>query len=1420
MRIGLDCGSLTVKAALVDDAGRVVARAHEVHQGDVLAVARRVLFSLLDGRPRARITLALTGRHVTPVAALLGLEPADPVACEMAGARVLFGRVDHVLHLGGGSLMLASLDADGNLLSFTSNSACAAGTGSFLDEQAQRMGLSHEDANAIQPVESPPSVATRCAVFAKTDLIHRQQEGFSREDLWCGLCSGMSRTALQTLLKGHELAGRVGVTGGVAANPGLVHYLKRSLVGADGTGPEVLVSDDSPVCAAIGAALEGPYLPATQALEALTDTAGRERSSDSEDVPTQPRRPVLELKRSKYPDFSVAREWTDDAGNDVRVHAALAEGTKGAVPVLFGIDIGSTSTKAALCDDAGRVLLDVYRRTQGDPVGAGRKLLAAIRDAEQRLGVQFEVTALGTTGSGRRIVGSIAGADMVVNEISAHVRGAVSVDPTVTTILEIGGQDSKYMRVHNGLVVDANMNYVCAAGTGTFVEELGRKLGFTLDEIGELTLGAQPPHTSDRCTVFMEQDAFALSREGVARRDVMAAILYSVIENYRSKVVGNRPVDRHKVMFQGATARNKGLVAAIENAFGVEVVVSPYCHVMGAIGASLLARDLLKASHGRSAFRGFGLADREVGVTTETCELCTNLCVISRAHIEGLDEKPSFGYLCGREPEGTRMRKNEEYAPFRARRRLVGEATAPRAGMAGRPRIGVPMVLAAWGYTRMFSALLDELGAEAVFDGDTDRETARLGAARVGSDFCFPVKVAHGHVAAMMTRKDLDAIFVPAMIEEERNRFASRSRFCPYLCALPSVLRPMVEGTDGAPPLVSPALDASQPARDVGKIIAAAFEGVLDVTPDRATEAWRRARTAHRDFQDSLEARGREVRAKLKHDGKKGIVIIGRPYNTNDPVVSVNLPLKVSEAGFTVMPMDMLPFRPEGLGDGLKNMYWTYGQRILSAVKQVADDPDLYAIFLTSFNCGPDSFILTYAEEMMGAKPFLVLELDEHGADGGYGTRIEAFLDVVRGRGVERARAQKLTSPGATPKDLQGRILWIPPLHPFGAALFPSALRAYGIECEALPPTDDEALALGRAATRGSECTPMALTLGSFLKKVRDSGLPPERHAFFMPDATGPCRFGSYALSQHLALQKMGLGSIPILSPSSENSYLGLPTKARKGMWEALLCGDWLMKLVLATRPYELEKGRCDARAEHWIKRMGEAIEARRDPSSVLVEAAREFTSMPRRHEDRPLVGIVGEIYVRCDPFANSFIIRSIEEAGGEAWLSGFSEWMMYTVWIARKHAKVRRDGFFERIGNELSNMFIERREHEYARLMRPFLPDRMEPPIEEICEAGMPHIPHEFEGESILTIGRAIRFFETGADLVVNAAPFGCMHGHVTGAVFERLSKRYGRPVVTTFYDATGTANHTMQSFVHAAVRRREREGSAAAAEPGTVVQ
>lgn len=1382
MDIGIDIGSLFIKGVKITSDGKIHDQIAVLHKGLIEKKTFEVIEKLAAGRHPDLVNVMITGKAGENLLKELKIRGLDPVQSEVMGTKRLYGRVTNILHLGGSSTMLIYLDPKGNLIDFSTNTGCAAGTGSFLDEQSARMDLNYESLDSLDIVDDPPPIATRCAVFAKTDLIHRQQEGFDQSHLWSGLCKGMTETVLQTLLKGHKLSGVTAITGGVTRHMGIVRFMRQKL------GDDIKVSKDARFTAAIGAALSGEGMVLSALLRARADLMARGKTEK-----TIVRNKPLILKKTKYPDFSVPVSYTTKEDTEVRFHIMPETNTK--FDVYMGIDVGSTSTKAVLTMSNNRALMDVYRKTAGNPINATKLLFKAITEAEEKYGIRINVLGMGTTGSGRKIVGSVAGADLVVNEITAHVKGATTVDPEVETIFEIGGQDSKYMRVRNGQIADANMNYVCAAGTGSFVEELGRKLGFSVFEIGDSVMGVEPPVTSDRCTVFMEQDAINLLNEGHSRKEVIAAILYSVIANYRAKVVGNRPISKDKVMFQGATARNKGLVAAIENILDVEVVVSPYCHVMGAYGAALLARSEVETK-GNSAFRGLDLVNRKIDVYNEVCTLCTNQCVITYAKVDGIEGRAGFGFMCGREDSDTGMKRVDEFGPIRFRRAALGMRSSPRS--AKRIGIGIPKTLTTWTYAPIFRTLFTELGMDVVFSKETNQEMVALGDENVASDFCFPVKVAHGHVAWLSEKKGIDAIFVPAMIEEKRNDSSTRTRFCPYVESLPSIIRKQFEDKAFMPPIVSPLMDLNASPDSIGRELRIALAPVADVDEKAAARAWVKAVAAYKTADKKLVERGLQMVKEVEESGEKAIVIIGRPYNTLDSTVSQGIPFKIAEKGFKVIHMDMLPFEPKTLGKEFNNMYWYYGQKILSAAKFVANHPNLYALYLSSFNCGPDSFVQGFVEEVMGEKQMLILELDEHGSDGGYQTRMEAFLDVLKAQPVPKG-VSMVTSADSTADQMKGRILWIPPMHVLGSRFFAAAFNGHGIESRAMPETDDEAHAIGKLATRGSECTPMALTLGSFVKAMKDSGEPTNRHALFMPTATGPCRFGSYALAQHIALDRMGYKGVPIISPSSENSYNGIPTAARTAIWDATLSADFLLKMVLKTRPYEVHKGQSNILMEKWAQAIERALENAKSPLPILVEAAKAFNLVPVTDERKPLVGVVGEIYVRNEAYSNARVLEAIEQYGGEAWLSPMGEWILYTVWSERNLPRIHRSNIFSRIVGEFSNLFIERKEHEYHNALESLLKDRMEPPVNEVLDEGLKFIPKEFEGESVLTIGRAVRFMEDGASMVINASPFGCMHGHISGSIFEKLIRKYERPIVTMFYD-DGVTNDMIKSYIAAA--------------------
>ncbi len=1376
--IGIDIGSLFLKVVVIDEESAVRAVDYRPHFGYPVKALREAVhdLGLVDG-----CYLGIAGAGARSLTDQMGVEPIDLVKAQVRSVLRRFPGTVNIIDVGGSSLSLIRLDERGMVQGFNSNSLCAAGTGSFLDEQAQRLNINYEDLPSLPAIEQPPVIATRCAVFAKSDLVHRQQQGYGWPEMWAGLCMGMTNTALQTLFQGRPIRDKTVLIGGVSQNPLILKNLR------DQYGELVTSYPEAHLAGAEGAALYAKELGIEKSVawDVLEDSFAEVKAA-------RWHRP-LELKKSRRPDFNVYRFYIDEAQNEVRIARPLDTVTIG---VYIGIDVGSISTKMVLVDEEEQVVADIYRKTGGEPIEAVRQLFRAVQRFMEDNGVNFNVLACATTGSGRKLIGAVVGADIIVNEITAHVRGTLKIAPDVETIFEIGGQDSKFISLREGRAHDSNMNYICAAGTGSFIEEQARKLSYDVREIGDLVQGIAPPRTSDRCTVFMEQDIFRLLREGHSREAVLAATMYSICQNYLNKVVGRRKISEEKIAFMGATARNSGLVAAFENLLDTEIIVSPYCHVMGAYGVALLAKEAQKAGKS-SKFRGLDLSERRIELAEETCELCQNNCTITHAIIEGVTEKPSWGYLCGREPDEKKARVSDRFDLFTLRDKLLKKAGRVPELAPGGTEIGIPMSLASYTFRPLWERFFGRLDCRVRFTSPTGPEVSKRGVSLVAGEFCYPIKISTGHVADLLNNESIEWIFLPLMVAEEGLTELPDRTFCPFVQGHPAVLRSnlAVAGYDTSR-ILSPAIDFRCPEKITVRKLCEALGKPLGLSVGEISAAWRSALKAQEEFHHTCQSEGRKALAAIRSRGETAIVIVGRPYNTFDSGVNLSLPLKIAQYGYRVIPLDFMPFSPEHVPEEYRGVFWTYGQRMIAALDQVRQSDNLFAVYLTNFYCGPDSFLLSYAEQVMGTKPLLILTLDEHGADTGYITRLEAYLDVIAARKAP-AEACPIHIPKASRDEFRRRRIWIPPMHPFGTSLCADAFKAFGYDAEALPAEDYEAFEIGRSKTRGDECLPACVTLGGLLKKLRDIDADPARHAFFMPTTSGPCRFGQYALLHRMVLNASGYADVPILSPSSSNTYMGLENALRRRLWLALLTSDVLYKAGCRIRPYELRKGDTDRVLQEALTALRIAFADRGgDIKGAVKEGIELLRCVPTDGAQKPLVGIVGEIYIRCNAFCNEDVVRTIESLGGEAWLAPTSEWILYTSYIQQCDVREKSLGLRASIEANLKNRFLHRDERSIYEIAGDLLTDRHEPSIEQIIGEGERYVPLEFTGESILTIGRAVMFAKQGAALVVNCEPFTCMHGTITDAIFQEVSQTVGIPIVNMAYDGEGGQNSRLEVF------------------------
>ena len=570
--LGIDIGSVSIHIVLLTLDGDIIYSSSSIHHGEV----RQCFTKLIETLDLTQIAY-VGATDATPLF-IRADQFYDDQLTLIRAAKYFYSEFDAILQIGGEKFSLSRFDETGHYIGAKHNTSCAAGTGSFLDQQARRLNLpggSEELSKKAQlNTKKIPDIATRCAVFAKTDLIHAQQEGYGIEQICDGLCYGLAKNIANTLFKFGHTGGKIIFCGGVSNNGAVKKHLEKT------TGCEFITDSHSKFYGAAGAALcLMDDLLNHKKFQKTSFSSVKEIFIDSQRQ-THLLYPALDLKLSQYPEFkSFYSNISDDVEVDIYQNPELMDLKKG----YLGLDVGSTSTKSILINHEGLPVAGFYTKTASRPVTAVQKIFKAYETFFCTYGIELEIKGCGTTGSGRRIAGKIIGADIEPDEITAHATAACNLNKNVDTIIEIGGQDAKFTLLKDGRVTTSVMNTVCAAGTGSFIEEQAGKLGCPLSEYSKLTEGVSSPVTSDRCTVFMERDINYFLAQGYQRNEILASVLHSVRDNYLTKVASIGKIG-NCILFQGATARNKALVAAFEQKLQKPIHVSRYCHLTGALG--------------------------------------------------------------------------------------------------------------------------------------------------------------------------------------------------------------------------------------------------------------------------------------------------------------------------------------------------------------------------------------------------------------------------------------------------------------------------------------------------------------------------------------------------------------------------------------------------------------------------------------------------------------------------------------------------------------------------------------------------------------------------------------------------------------------------------------------------------------------
>jgi len=1357
--IGIDLGSKTLKIIIGnnDEIEKSIVREH-------FSAPLQTIEEIDNNQASIRNTAArgiITGCYQHILANCKEFIPIDWTIPVVKYCAEYFPEIQFIIDIGATSLSLLEIK-EGKFHRFQTNSLCASGTGSFLDQQMKRMNLTHSDVERIQPTRRIPSIASRCAVFAKSDLIHRQQEGYTREELWNGLVRGMAESCYAMLLRGTPISGKALIIGGLVRNSLFCFYFSNLF-----KNDKIIIPEEPETFIA---RCSFYYLQSVQ-------------YSVNESITLSNRKDIsLEKRLSFLPNTNKldnVKQHYDRYDNEINIDKSVKNSH---LNVYFGVDVGSTSTKAAVRNaESGDLLFNIYRKTAGNPIHAYQQLLKGIREYCKTEKLELSVQGMGTTGSGRKIVAAFAGADIVINEITAHLEGVLREHPEVKTVFEIGGQDSKYIRVEDGWMQDASMNYICAAGTGSFLEEQAQELDIDLEDFERLSSGVAAPKMNDRCTVFMELDARKLLVDGYSKSEVVTSLLHAVCRNYLHRVVQNRPIEE-PILFLGATARNRGLVESFQNILRKKIHTSKHSHIMGALGVTEIL--LREKPESVSSFKGWNLDNCTFKVQERYCDKCHNRCRI--IYIQSGNSTVSWGQMCGKE-SGVETSGNDSlqyfyppnFNPIKTDSSINSNAKTQKRKQGS---IFIPQCLFHFSHGRIWKQFFSELGIRVLTSPASNREIIELGVKYSPNELCYPMKLAIGHIIYLIKQKKTP-VFLPYMIMDTANPNATNSYFCIITQAIPAIVRNILSYNDTETyDLFTPVINLSEKDKYNVNQLSKCLSERYHLSEQSIDRAFKKGMDS---FETQLQKQlllTNELETSCMNSDRPLLLFMGRAYNLYDEALNHKLIKDTARYGFAVLPCDLFPASREDIIPEQKNMYWSYGQKFLAIADKLKEYPNIFPVFLTNFNCGPDSFLLSMLEDIWENKPYLILELDEHSGNAGYLTRIEAFLDrITKYRSHTNVQQVKKCSVNSAEYQLKNKKLLFPPMHPVGSKLLAAAFRGHGYDAVAIEKEDRETFQTGKACLRGSECLPVASTLGAYLRYHKEQSDTEEKSwALFMPCASGPCRFGQYRTTQKMVLQRLGINT-EIFSLNSEDNYKGVSGSLRLLIMKSIIITDLLIKLGCRLRPYLSNPDELDSLLFAVEEIIIESLESGKDPICHLFYLSNQLDNMRiDLSQSRPLVGIVGEIYVRSSPFSNDFLIDKIERHRTEAWVAPFMEWFHYTSWLKRD----RQNPLKDRIHELFTGSIVAHNEKRYYSIFQDVLTARQEPGTDKIIKLAEPYISSSIKGEAVLTIGRTIAFIEQGAKLIINVAPFSCMPGTIGSIILKRIAQDYSVPIISLYFD------------------------------------
>ena len=1379
-KIGLDIGSTTVKLAVLNNEDSIIYSKYQRHFSDIRSTIIDLIKECYDVLDDINCKINITGSGGMSVSKWLGIGFVQEVIACSKTVETIIPQTDVVIELGGEDAKITYFKGG---LEQRMNGSCAGGTGAFIDQMAMLLNTDAAGLNeSAKEYKVLYPIASRCGVFAKTDVQPLINEGAHKADIAASILQAVVNQTIGGLACGKPIKGNVAFLGGPLFF--LSELRQRFIETLNLTEEQVIAPENSQLFVAVGAALLSEKEKVTSLKKIVSKISDISNIKDD----TEPRLDPLFKDEEDYKKFK-------DRHNKSVLKRAELSSYKG--QAYLGIDAGSTTTKVALISENSELLYSYYGSNEGNPLN---KVVEIIKDLYEKLPETVKIVSSTVTGYGEALIKSALHIDIGEIETIAHYKAADYFLPGVDFILDIGGQDMKCLKIKNGAIDSILLNEACSSGCGSFIESFAKTLDMKIEDFAKEALFSKAPvDLGSRCTVFMNSRVKQSQKEGATVSDISAGISYSVIKNALFKVIKLRSESDigEKVIVQGGTFYNEAVLRSFELISGREVIRPDISGLMGAFGCAIIAKERYIEGEKSSLLPRHKIDEFEMESSFKRCGKCGNNCLLTINKFS-TDEEFISGNRCERglgidKPKEDKLPNLYDYKNKRTfNYKPLKEEDAKR-GV-----IGIPRVLNMYENYPFWFTLLTSLGFSVKLSAPSSKQIYELGIETIPSESaCYPAKLAHGHVINLINR-GIKNIFYPC-ISYEKNEFkdAQNNYNCPMVISYPEAIKNnMDELKSNNINFMEPFLSLNDD-KELANRLVDEFK-MFNVTLNEAKIAVNKASIEREAYKKDIQQKGEEVIDYLRKNNKKGIVLSGRPYHI-DPEINHGIPDIISSFDMAVLTEDSVSHLGI-LKDKLRVVdQWMYHSRLYRAAAFVADEACVDIIQLNSFGCGLDAVTTDQVNEIISStgKIYTVLKIDEGNNLGAAKIRIRSLKAAMdeRERKNYKPVEEKIVykNPVFTPEMRKTHTILCPQMSPIHFDLVEIAARAAGYNIDVLPSMDMKAVDEGLKYVNNDACYPSIIVVGQMIEALKSGKYDVNNTSVIMSQTGGGCRATNYIGFLKMALKQAGFEQVPVISLNAvgleEQPGFKITAKLLHKAIMALVYGDLFMRLLYRTRPYEKVKGSSNELHKKWNERAKSNLinGSKREFNKNIKEIINDFDNLPLLNIKKPKVGVVGEILVKFHPTANNDIVGILENEGAEAVVPDLLDFFFYSALDADFKAKFLAGS---KMSKNLCNMAIMYMET-YRKTMKKYLEksNRFHKPkhIRELANMASPVLSLGNQtGEGWFLTAEMIELIESGASNIACLQPFACLPNHVTGkGMIKTLKERYPKSnIVAIDYD------------------------------------